>query len=182
MSTTAHPLDEVQDRDQADRVFRRYVFEDSSCCSNCFRRIKSDHVRLEWGAEGNDVDPKATCARSVREHKTKPGEIGPEGPLQGAEQVEITTKARYPTRTFCDDCGSVSGRADDESMTRREALRRAETLAVRLEEVGEPVDVEVLKKLVGHLKSQPRFTGYDTEVFEAATTVAIRHARNRRQR
>ncbi|GAB3669514.1 hypothetical protein [Halopiger thermotolerans] len=177
MSTTA-PTFEVQNRDDPDEVFEKRIFTNPEICSSCFCRIKHDHVRVCSGTLGHDVEPKATRAAPVRLYETADGEIGPEGICVGSRQVEITTKARYPTRTVCSDCGSIAGRADSESMSRREALSRAETLSERLLEVGESVDVDVLKHLVGHLKSQPQFTGYDTEVFEAATTVAIRNARS----
>ncbi|AFZ74540.1 hypothetical protein [Natronobacterium gregoryi] len=179
MSTTAHALGEVQGRDEPDRVFRRYVFNNPETCSNCFRTIKSDHVRICHGTLGHDVEPKATRAKSVRRHPTDDDEIGPEGICIGTEQVEITTKARYPTRTICEDCGSVAGRADSNPLSRREALSRAENVAERLHELGEPVDIDQLKHAVGHLKSLEEFASYDTEVFEAATTVCVKRARTR---
>ncbi|AXR80802.1 hypothetical protein [Natrarchaeobaculum sulfurireducens] len=180
MSTTAHTLEEIQPRDEPDRVFQRYVFKNPETCSNCFRAIKSDHVRVGHGTLGTDCDPKATRSVSVRKHKTAPGEVGPEGPLLGTREVDNTEIAAYPTRTVCEDCGSISGRADSDVMSRREALRRTESLADRLTEAGEPVDVDLLKRLVAHLKSIERFRGYDTECFEAATTIAVREARTRR--
>lgn len=180
MSTTAHTLGEVQGRDQPDRVFRRYVFNSPETCSACFRRLKSDHRRIAWGTEGRDLEPKATRAESVREHKTAPGEIGPEGPLEGTRQVDNTEIATYPVRTVCEDCGSVAGRADSDPLSRREALSRARNLYKRLRELGEPVRLDFLKHAVGHLKSLEEFTSKDTEVFEAATTVCVRRVRERR--
>ncbi len=185
MSTTAHTLGEVQGRDDADRIFRRYVFSNPGICSNCFRTLKSDHRRIAWGTTGHDVEPKATRATVERFHATEPGEIGPEGPIipysydeAGAENAEIAT---YPVRTVCEDCGAIAGRADSDPLSRREALRRTEALAARLHELGEPVDIDHLKHAVGHLKSLERFTSKDTEVFEAATTVCIRRARARKR-
>ncbi|WP_265109192.1 hypothetical protein [Halosolutus halophilus] len=179
MSTTAHALGEVQGRDDPDRIFQRYVFEDPDCCSSCFRRIKSDHVRITWGSTGHDVEPKATRAEPIRRHETEDDEIGPEGICIGSRQVDNTAIARYPVRTVCEDCGAIAGRADDDPLSRREALRRTENLADRLHELGEPVDVDTLKHAVGHLKSLEAFASYDTEVFEAATTVCVRRARRR---
>lgn len=180
MSTTAHTIDEVQGRDEPDRVFRRYVFNNPETCSNCFCRIKSDHRRIASGTEGRDLEPKVTRAVSVRAHKTGPGEIGPEGPLEGTRQVDNTAIAKYPVRTVCEDCGSIAGRADSDPLSRRKALARAETLADRLAEIGEPVQLDLLKHLVGYLKSQEDLSSYDTECFEAATTIAVREARDRR--
>ncbi|QCC60738.1 hypothetical protein NP511_01995 [Natrinema thermotolerans] len=182
MSTTAHTIDEVQGRDEPDRVFRRYVFNNPSICSCCFRRLKANesHVRAYSGITGHDLEPKATRAVSVRAHKTGPGEIGPEGPLEGTRQVDNTAIAKYPVRTVCEDCGSIAGRADSDPLSRRKALARAETLADRLAEVGEPVQLNLLKHLVGYLKSQEDLSSYDTECFEAATTIAVREARGRR--
>ncbi|SEQ31463.1 hypothetical protein [Natrinema salaciae] len=177
MSTTAYTVGEVQGRDEPDRVFRRYVFNNPETCSCCFRRLKSDHRRVAWGGEGQDLEPKATRAESVRLHKTNLGEIGPEGPLRGIRQVDNTAIAKYPVRTVCNDCGAIAGRADTDPLSRRDALRRAETLADRLHELGEPVAVDKLKHAVGHLKSLEDFASLDTEVFEAATAVCVERAR-----
>ncbi|WP_435552770.1 hypothetical protein [Natrinema sp. CGMCC1.2065] len=180
MSTTAHTIDEVQGRDEPDRVFRRYVFNNHETCSNCFCRIKSDHRRVSKGTQGRDLESKATRAETVRLWPTEPGEIGPEGPCVGSQQVDNTAIAKYPVRTVCEDCGSIAGRADSDPLSRRKALARAETLADRLAKVGEPVQLDLLKHLVGHLKSQEDLSSYDTECFEAATTIAVREARDRR--
>ncbi|WP_455448293.1 hypothetical protein [Natrinema thermotolerans] len=184
MSTTAHTIDEVQGRDEPDRVFRRYVFNNPETCSNCFCRIKSDHRRVAQGTQGRDLEPKATRATVERLHRTAPGEIGPEGPILAysyeEEGAANTAIAKYPVRTVCEDCGSIAGRADSDPLSRRKALARAETLADRLAEVGEPVQLDLLKHLVGHLKSQEDLSSYDTECFEAATTIAVREARDRR--
>lgn len=177
MSTTAHTIDEIQGRDQPDRIFQRYIFSNPEVCSNCFRRLKSDHVRIAWGETGHDQEPQATRLEAARSHETGPGEIGPEGPIIETREVDNTAISKYPVRTVCECCGAVAGRADDDPLSRREALQRAEHLANRLEEIGEPVDVGLLKHLVAHLKSREKFSSFDTECFEAATTVAVRDAR-----
>ncbi|PCR92560.1 hypothetical protein [Natrinema ejinorense] len=181
MSTTAHTVDEVQGRDEPDRVFRRYVFNNPEICSSCFRRLKANesHLRAFAGVTGHDLEPKASRAESIRAHKTKPGEIGPEGPLRGTRQVDNTAIAKYPTRTVCEDCGAIAGRADSDPLSRREALSRAKNLCSRLRELGEPVRLDLLKHAVGHLKSLEDYASLDTEVFEAATTVCVRRARKR---
>lgn len=160
MSTTTYRLNDVHGRNEPDRIFRRYVFEDPAVCSNCFRRIKNEHRRVLWGSLGNDKDAHDEIPDYVDADRDAYGEL-----------------AVYPARTVCDDCGSVAGRGDDASMSKRDAVRRTEALADRLEEIGEPVDRTDLKYCVGHLKSQERFASYDTECFEAATTVCVRRAR-----
>lgn len=177
MSTTARTLGEVQSRNQPDRVFRRQIFTNPEICSSCFQLLKSDYRRIACGTQGRDLEPKATRAETVRLWTTEDGEIGPEGPCVGSRQVDNTAIAKYPVRTVCEDCGAIAGRADPDPLSRRDALRRAETLADRLVELGEPVNVDTLKHGVGHLKSLEEFTSYDTEIFEAATTVCVRRAR-----
>ena len=162
MSTTAHTPGEIQGRDEPDRIFRRYVFTDPTVCSSCFCRLKApeSHVRVGSGVLGHDMEP----VDSVPEY-------------HDTDRDHYGVMARYPPRTVCGDCGSISGRALDDPLSRRQALRRAETLAERLAEVGEPVNVNLLKHLVAHLKSLEDFSSYDTECFEAATTIAVREAR-----
>lgn len=155
----------------ADRIFERYVWNRPGVCNGCFCLIKNDHRKIAWGEAGHDKeDLDDHGEQTVRNDK---------GAVIGTEPVgTYGERARYPSRTVCTNCGAIAGRADDETLSRREALARAETLAERLAEIGEPVELSLLKGRIGHLKSQERYECYDTVVFEAATTVAIRHARS----
>ncbi|WP_254768218.1 hypothetical protein [Salinilacihabitans rarus] len=168
MSTTAHTIDEVQARDEPANVFERYVFEDPSCCSSCFRRIKSDHRRIAWGTAGQDKE----------DHDPIPGYLRDEDD----DREAYGAIASYPTRTVCDACGSIAGQAPDETLSRREAIQRTDALADRLLELGEPIgetERDELKRSVGILKSKPEIRGYDREIFSRATKVIVRRARTR---
>lgn len=83
----------------------------------------------------------------------------------------------HEPRTFCDECGSQSGRADDLDLSRRNAVLFADNLADRLYEAGVRASRDDLKEAVGLFKSDERLHGVDTEIFRRATKIAIRRAR-----
>ena len=160
-TTPAHELDEIQGRDDASNIFRRYVFEDPAVCSSCFQRLKQNGRRTVWASKGHDKESKDDIPEYAQyDAREAYGEI-----------------AVFPMRTVCEDCGSIAGRALDDTLSKRDAVRCADTLADRLEELGEPVEVDVLKYAVGKLKADPRLRGLDTEIFARATKIAVRRAR-----
>ena len=160
----SHELVEIQGRDEPGNVYRRYIFEDPAICSECHRRMRNGPRRTLWASVGHDKEAKDPIPEyAQRDGREAYGEV-----------------AIYPMATICEDCGSVEGRADDYTLSKREAIDRCEPMATRLEEIGEPVDVDVLKRAVGKLKSDPRLEAFDTEIFERATKIAVRRARQSR--
>lgn len=152
----------------ADKAFDELAFHDPTVCSRCFCLIRR-HDTYRPDADGG-VSKYAPEERVVRAfdggkgYKTEPVD-------------EYGYRPLHEPRTFCDECGSQSGRADDLILSRRDALLFAENLIERLENANVAVNRHALKYAVREMKSREQLRGYDTEIFRRATKVAIRHAR-----
>lgn len=145
--------------DPSDSAFVEHVYENTEICSNCFRRIKrTETLSVEHGSVGSRE-------RGYSE-RTEDGVMG---------QGDVGNRV-YRPRTFCRACGSQSGRDVPETLSKHEAIDRARALADRLAEERHPVNVDVLRRTVWMLKSDPDLRGCDTEIFERATKLAIEHA------
>lgn len=153
----------------ADKAFKRLVFHEPTICSRCFVKIRElDTYRPDTDA---GVSSYAPTERYRRAHDGEKGECVHEYDGYGYRPF-------HSPRTFCGDCGSQSGRADDAHILSKAAMmEHAQNLADRLDEAGVVVHADILSGLVGKFKSKPKLSGYDTEIYGRATKLAIRHAR-----
>ena len=151
------------------QAFEQNVWTDPGVCNSCFCRIKSDYRRVRDGVVGYDVeDHDAYGEETVRDeddHVVGTQSKGTHGALR-----------TYHVRTTCDHCGSVGGKAPDDPLSRREALRRVPELAERLREQGISVNEFAIRYTVRELKSNPDLQGADREIFERATKLGVRRA------
>ncbi|UIO98883.1 hypothetical protein Hbl1158_10090 [Halobaculum sp. CBA1158] len=139
-------------------VFDRVAFHNAGVCSHCFSRIKEvEHITVAHGAVG------------TRERRLDTRvEDGVPGHGEVADGV-------FAPRTFCETCGSQSGRALDDTLSQRQAVTFARTLADRLQEVGVDIDESFLADAVRTIRRDPRTRGLDTETFRVATKYAVIH-------
>lgn len=170
MSTSATaPSDSHELGVPADKAFDEIAFHDPTVCSRCFSLIrKRDTYRPDVGIGGvSKHAPEERLRRAFNGGKGYKTEV----------VDEYGYRPLHEPRTFCEDCGSQSGRADDDSLSQRQAVSFAGNLFSRLREANVRVSERTLKYLVGQLKEDKRVQGYDTEIFRRAVKVAIRHAR-----
>lgn len=153
-----------------EQAFDELAFHDPTVCSRCFSLIrKRDTFRPDVGIGG--VSKYAPEERLIRWYD---GERG----YKTEATNEYGYRPLHNPRTFCSDCGSQSGRAEDIDLSRRTAILFTENLLTRLREAGVHVDQQALKYTVGTLKSDERLEGADTEIFRRAVKLGIKHARH----
>lgn len=155
----------------ADKAFDELAFHDPTTCSRCFALIRR-HDTFRPDADGgvSKYAPEERCVRAYdggKGHKIEPVD-------------EYGYRPLHEPRTFCDECGSQSGRADDLDLSRRNAVLFADNLFDRLREAGVACDRDDLKRAVGLFKSIEGLNGRDTEIFRRATKIVVRRARFRR--
>ncbi|WP_330633700.1 hypothetical protein [Halocatena halophila] len=171
MSTTASNSDGFELGIDPENAFDEIVFHEPTVCSRCFCLIRRhDTYRPDTDGGVSDYAPTERLRRAY---------IGVKG-YKTEELDEYGYRKIFEPRTFCDECGSQSGRADEQNLPRRLAVQFAANLANRLHEEGIKVNTAELKRAVALLKSKEELTGYDTEIFERATKIAIQRARRRR--
>jgi len=170
MSTaTPNPETRQSVRPNPSEAFEQLVHFNHAICSNCFRRIKQDHRRVQAGIGAHDAeDHDEFGTETVRDDDGKVIGTTVSG-THGAVQS-------HPLRTTCEDCGSIGGRAEDATLSRREMLDRVGPLAARLREEGLAVDEFVIRYTVRKLKSRDALQGYDREIFERAVKLGVKHA------
>lgn len=173
-------------------AFDELAFKNPEVCSRCFCHIRThDTYRPDVGFGG--VSKHAPTERLIRAfdgekgYKTEIIEHEPEPSLRPMDDIRIPPedyvygyRPLHEPRTFCSDCGSQSGRADDDDLPRRLAVIFAANLANRLHEAGVTVDTDELKRAIGLFKSREDLNGCDTEIFRRATKIVIKRARRRR--
>lgn len=155
-----------------DDAFDDIVFFEPTTCSRCFSLIRRHDTYRPDASEG--VSKYAPEERLVRAHNGTNGYRTDGGDKYGYRPT-------HDSCTYCSECGAQSGCADEQDLPRRLAVQFASNLADRLHEAGVAIDTDELKRAVGHLKSKEALNGCDTEIFEAATTVAVRRERQRRR-
>jgi hypothetical protein len=170
MSTTASATESRSYRvgiDPAD-AFDDIAFTDPTVCSRCFALIRRHDTFRPDATQG--VSKYAPEERCVRAHDGVKG-------YRLSQMNGYGYRPIYEPRTFCGECGSQSGRADDDALSQRQAVSFADNLLNRLHEADVCVKERALKYVVGQLKGDERLQGYDTEIFRRATKVAIKRAR-----
>lgn len=188
MSTTTSTSSGFEVGIDPSEAFDEVAFHDPTVCSRCFCLIRSyDTFRPDVGVCGgvSQYAPTERLRRAFdggKGYMSKSTEEKPDWldltPIPPEDYV-YGYRPQYEPRTFCDECGSQSGRADVDDLPRRMAVRFASNLANRLHGAGVEVDTDELKRAVGLLKSKEDLNGCDTEIFRRATKVAVRRARRR---
>lgn len=191
MSTTDISSDSHEHRQPgipADKAFDEIAFHESTVCSRCFSLIRAyDDYRPDVGVCGgvSRYAPEERLRRAfdgTKGYKITPTEEKPDRIDQSAIAAEDYVYGYRPLhepRTFCAECGSQSGRADDLDLPRRQAIIFSQNLANRLIEADIDIEPDELKRAVGLMKSKEGLNGCDTEIFRRATKIAVERARRR---
>lgn len=191
MSTTASASEESNSPRPGlgidpEKAFDQLVFNDRTICSRCFRQIRRyDTYRPDADGGVSKYAPEERCVRAfdgAKGYKFESTDNVPDWAddsesLIPVEEFEYDYRPLHRPRTFCGECGSQSGRADDLVLSRSNALLFADNLIERFNEANVALDERALKYLVQELKSREKLCGYDTEIFRRATKVAIKQAR-----
>jgi len=183
--TTQPSLNLTASGDRALAFFERRIWHDRHICSHCFARLRraTTDARGDWGKDteqtwrtdsvidGYDVIAKSAVGEQTTRH--------PDGKVSGTEPKEITT-ATYVivSRITCGECGSVGGKANTGTLSKREAVNRVPRLVERLREQGFAVDVDEVFDVVRTLKSSPDYESDDKHIFAAAAAMGIKEPRS----
>jgi hypothetical protein len=170
-TTTAASIDESYRLGiDADSAFRDLVFHEPTVCSRCFATIRRyDTYRPDATQGVSKYAPEERCVRAFD------GEKGYKH--EHFDHDEYGYRPFHRPRTFCGECGSQSGRAEDLTLSRRAALACVETLVEQLVTAGVTVHTRAVRETVRRMKSNPDLKDYDTEIFERATKLGIKFAR-----
>ncbi|MFD1515643.1 hypothetical protein [Halomarina rubra] len=168
-------------------LFDHFVFYSDEWCSACFERIRrvghtvaTDTDSL--GTEGNVLESRqrvgAGCLGYDYTTHDSHGEVtvrNDEGQVVGTEpRGSYGLQRTYSTRTYCGGCGANNGHAPDLTISKREAVRRADQLVDCLLAQGVPVNRAALKHVVATAKERPDLADRDHDIFEQATAYARR--------
>lgn len=168
-------------------VFDAAIWYNDDVCNHCFAHVRDvDEREIRVGKNNQkalDWEYRDRTTRSELDHDLESkGETGciatrdADGRVTGSEPIEThSAQYRETTRTTCLQCGSIGCLATDETLSRREALARVDTLAERLREQGYALSERHLRETVRRGKERADVQGYDREIFTAAVTVALRH-------
>lgn len=153
----------------ASKAFDEIVFNDPTVCSRCFSVIrKRDTYRPDVGIGG--------VSRHAPEERLRRAYDGERG--YRCEDMDEYGEIRvYHPCTYCGECGSQHGRADNGDLSEALACEFAGNAADRLRESSMTVSRDALQYAVGKFKRMSEIQGYDTEIFRRATKIAIRRAR-----
>lgn len=164
MSTTTSPYLGVP----AEKAFDELAFNEPTVCSRCFSLIRTrDTFRPDVLSGVSQYAPEERLRRAFD---------GTHG-YRTEDMDEYGVQRVHRPCTYCSECGSQSGRAEDHDLSRRNAIIFADNLIARLQESDVDVDTHALKFTVGKLKSDERLNGVDTEIFRRATKLGIKRAR-----
>ncbi|MFC7202879.1 hypothetical protein ACFQJC_05080 [Haloferax namakaokahaiae] len=154
---------------QPERAFERYIWTQPGICNRCYSRMSRDGRLRADGVHGHDVHIHDQFGeQTVRDE---------DGRVTGVEHVgEHGVDRTHSEHTCCNNCGSIAGRAPDETQSRLDLVRRVAPIADRLNEEGIGVSRRVMRRTVWELKSDDRIQGMDREILERATKLGIKHA------
>ncbi|OVE83208.1 hypothetical protein [Natronolimnobius baerhuensis] len=181
MSTTDSPSGD--DHVSPQRAFDRIVWQNSRCCNGCFELVKEiEEATFSGGVDDHDVQehhrtPAATLEPDDRiltdvdggSGSTRRGDAGDAQSRPGQQRTSIA-------RTTCRSCSRIGCWADDETLSKVQALRLTTPLADRLEEAGLEFDRSVLRRAVRLFKEHEDAQGYDTEIFRRSVKLAVKRA------
>lgn len=155
-STATESFDRGTDRggELDESVFDQVAFHNPEVCSRCFARIRE--------VEDLDVQDAPDCWDETDRRRS---DDGVHGWIWFGD--DDTSRVHEP-RTYCRECGSRSGRADDQALSKRETLANCARLHERLVEAGYDSELYELKRRVRVAKSRPKYEAFDTEIMRWA--------------
>lgn len=169
MSTSTDPdsrASSLELRDsQAAEPFLSVVWDNPEVCSNCFTRCKTV-------AKGSYISRNTGDEYDVEDHYLEEqGVVG----VANVNPLESTgaDAGVHRQRATCAECGSVRLLQQHDNLSVREACRRIDALAGRLEDAGHVVDRTRMRAAICHLKKETRWHSHDREIFAVASYVAI---------
>ncbi|ADD05232.1 uncharacterized protein Nmag_1656 [Natrialba magadii ATCC 43099] len=166
MSTTeTHPAD---DHVSPQRAFDRIVWHTPRVCNGCFELVKEiEEATFNGGINDHDVQ---------EHHRTTAATLEPDEQIHTSVDGVTTRPGQQRTsiaRTTCRSCARVGCWADDETLSKVQALRLTAPLANRLEEANVEFDRYTLREFVRIAKGLDKYAGYDTEIFRCAVKMAM---------
>ncbi|AFH21989.1 hypothetical protein OSG_eHP14_00045 [environmental Halophage eHP-14] len=182
MSTTHSTASETA-RDPLD-LYKLIIHESPEVCSACHARIRAPRT-VETGRQ---VQSEKIAGKSRERNTLGTGDDELDALRRGAsgtaafdvEDIDAHgAKRTYFLRTFCGECGQPGGRARDREPSKQTMLESVPALIDRLADHDIPANVDVLRYVVGHLRSQPEYGGQETEIWSVATKMAVEKARPR---
>lgn len=153
---TSLPRDPARSGEHAVRWFETMVWHDHHICSECFARLKL-----------GDPEP----GESAMTPRTEQATLGEDLVEPPASVANVAPKPE--AKTTCNECGSVRGLSQSETLSRSEAIDRVPALAARLQEAGYHVQTDVIYRTVDHLKSLDRHTADDKRIFAVAAALGV---------
>lgn len=138
------------------------IWHEHSVCSECFTLLKRSDI-----AERDDWGNKETY--SWRTDEASLGEALVQPPPTVAN---CAPKAEQ--RTTCNECGSVRGLSQSDTLSTSAAIDRVPALVSRLREAGYAVEKSRVYDSVRHLKSLERHEADDKRIFAVAAALGVR--------
>lgn len=167
-ATAAPPvLDPSRSLDAAVDFFDDAVWHNARVCSHCFARIRD-------GIEGQVETMDGRLVVVDEDWQAPDGVLGEahEEPPDSVASVQPLPKAR----TTCGECGSVGGAAHYDTLSKADAVDRAEPLADRLVEQGYAVDTDAIYAALRRIKSDDAHEAHDKEAFAVAAALGVAKA------
>jgi hypothetical protein len=177
MTTTTQPQPSASEAVPHDRddaldpydAFTQPVEDEPDVCNSCFSVIRRDHRKRGAGTHGHDE----VAHDQFGEVTVRDG--GPMDPVITVEPEDVYGElCTYPERTVCGHCGAISGRAPDETRSRRKALELVPRLAQRIREHGIRVNETAMRAMVREAKSREAISSMDAEIYRRAVALGIR--------
>lgn len=133
--------------------FDERIWANHRICTNCFARIKQFQTitRDHWGNEDTDEWRTTTAT------------------LEHAHGNDLPD----PPHTTCEDCGSVRGLSQYDTLSEADMVDRVPALVDRLEEAGHQVAVGVVYDAVRELASDEDWEANDKEIFAVAAGLGV---------
>lgn len=167
----------------AQRAFDRVVWHNPRICNGCFERIKEiEETTFSGGINDHDVQedhrtPQATIEPDEQIHSFVDGTTGsPRRGDHGDATIRPGQQRTSIARTTCRSCARVGCWADDDTLSKVQAVRLTTPLAHRLEEAGVEFDSHTLRRAVRLFKEHEDVQGYDTEIFRRSVKLAVRRS------
>ncbi|WP_049896815.1 hypothetical protein [Natrialba chahannaoensis] len=150
-------------------AFDRIVWHTPRVCNGCFELVKEiEEATFNGGVDDHDVQ---------EHHRTTAATLEPDEQIHTSVDGVTTRPGQQRTsiaRTTCRSCARVGCWADDETLSKVQALRLTTPLANRLEEANVEFDRSVLRRAVRLFKEHEDAQGYDTEIFRRSVKLAVK--------
>lgn len=178
MSTSTSPSTDGHVSPQ--EAFDRLIWHNPRICNGCFECVKEiEEATFNGGVDDHDVQedhrtPQATLEPDEQIHNSVDGAAG--SPRKGDPGETMTRPGQQRTsitRTTCASCSRIGCWADDETLSKVQALRLTTPLIRRLEEADLKFDRYMLREFVRIAKGLDKYAGYDTEIFRCAVKMAM---------